>query len=169
MRVIPGLLLLLALPVSAFAQKFEEKVTVTYVEVPVTVLAKDGVPVRGLNKASFEVRDDGEKREIESFDAIDFAGEGGSTKAISPLNPASRRNFLLLFDLSYSNPKSVGRAQEAARNFIARSIGGRDLVAIGTLDVDRGFRFVTAFTTDRQLLTAAIKDPANYRSFDPLQ
>jgi len=165
MRTALALFLILALP-----QTFEEKVTVSYVEVPVTVLARDGTPVRGLTKANFEIRDDGDTREIESFEAIDFAAEGGATaKVISPLNPASRRNFLLLFDLSYSNPQSVTRAQEAARNFIARSIGGRDLVAIGILDVDRGFRFVTAFTTDRNLLIAAIKDPANFRSFDPLQ
>ncbi len=163
------LMVLFAVPFFAFAQKFEEKVTVSYVEVPVTVIAKDGTPVRGLTKANFEIRDDGDERDIESFDAIDFAAVGGAAKAISPLNPASRRNFLLLFDLSYSNPQAVIRAQEAARNFIARSIGGRDLVAIGTVDVDRGFRFVTAFTTDRDLLIAAIRDPAHFRSSDPLQ
>ena len=170
MRIAQRLFVLFAFPLLAFGQTtFEEKVTVAYVEVPVTVLGKNGEAMRGLTKANFEIRDDGEKRDIESFDAIDFAAAGGSTKAISPLNPASRRNFLLLFDLSYSNPQSVGRAQDAARNFIARSIGGRDLVAIGTVDVDRGFRFVTAFTTDRDLLISAIKDPANYRSSDPLQ
>ena len=169
MRITACLLLLIAAWPVASQQTFEEKVTVAYVEVPVTVLAKDGAPVRGLTKANFEIRDDGDKRVIESFDAIDFAAAGGATKAISPLNPASRRNFLLLFDLSYSNPLSVTRAQEAARNFIARSIGGRDLVGIATIDVDRGFRFVTAFTTDRNLLTAAIKDPANFRAGDPLQ
>lgn len=163
------LLLAAALPLAALAQSFQEKVTVAYVEVPVTVLAKDGTPVRGLTKANFEIRDDGDKRVIESFDAIDFASEGGAAKTISPLNPASRRNFLLVFDLSYSNPQSVVRAQEAARNFIARSIGGRDLVGIATVDIDRGYRFVTAFTTDRTLLTAAIKDPANFRASDPLQ
>src|SRR5689334_22633901 len=112
MRLITGLLLLLATPVLA---QFGEKVTVAYVEVPVTVLAKDGAPVRGLTRAHFEVRDDGALREIESFDAIDFAAERGA-KAISPLNPASRRNFLLLFDLSYSSPQSLTRAQDAARN-----------------------------------------------------
>lgn len=170
MRIAQRLFVLFAFPLLALGQTtFEEKVTVAYVEVPVTVLGKNGEAMRGLTKANFEVRDDGEKRDVESFEAIDFAAAGGSTKAISPLNPASRRNFLLLFDLSYSNPKSVGRAQEAARSFITRSIGGRDLVAIGTVDVDRGFRFVTAFTTDRDLLISAIKDPANYRSSDPLQ
>ncbi len=165
MRIALGLLLLIATPVLA---QFGEKVTVAYVEVPVTVLAKDGTPVRGLTRANFEIRDDGDPRAIESFDTIDFAAERGA-KALSPLNPASRRNFLLLFDLSYSNPQSVTRAQDAARNFISRSIGGRDLVAVGILDVDRGSRFVTAFTTDRSLLIAAIKDPASFRSFDPLQ
>jgi VWFA-related protein len=162
MRAIAIILTLLA------TQVFQERVDVQYIEVPVTVLARDGTPVRGLTKANFELRENDNARAIESFEAIDYAA-AETGKAISPLNPASRRNFLLLFDLSYSNPNAITRAQQAARNFIARSIGGRDLVAIGTIDVDRGFRFITAFTTDRELLTAAIADPRNYRARDPLQ
>jgi VWFA-related protein len=160
-------LLLAFVAAAAAAQTFEEKVTVTYIEVPVTVL-RDGKPVRGLTKENFDVRDDDRKRAVESFELIDFAASD-TAKAISPLNPASRRNFLLLFDLSYSNPTTIGRAQQAARSFISRSIGGRDLVAIGIVDVDRGFRFVTAFTSDRELLVAAIADPRNFRTNDPLQ
>jgi VWFA-related protein len=160
-------LVLLLLPVTAFAQ-FGEKVEVNYLEVPVTVLGRDGAPVRNLTKANFEVYDKGEKRTIESFDAIDFSSVE-VMHAVSPLNPASRRNFLLLFDLSYSTPTSIARAQEAARNFVARSVGKRDLVGIGVINVDRGFRLLTAFTTDRTLLAAAIADPANFRAFDPLQ
>src|SRR6185503_5754959 len=34
---------------------------------------------------------------------------------------------------------------------------------------DRGFRFLTAFTTDRELLLTAIKDPRNFKAYDPLQ
>jgi VWFA-related protein len=162
------LLALLAVPAVLFAQqKFEEKVTVTYVEVPVTVLGKDGKPVRGLAKENFEIYDDGAKRVIESFDTIDFAAQ--PARAISPLNPASRRNFLLLFDVSYASPTAMDRAQEAARNFIARSSGRRDLMAVAAIDVERGFRFLTAFTTDRELLKAAISDPRSFRAFDPLQ
>lgn len=162
------LLLLAFVAVAAFAQKFEEKVIVTYIEVPVTVLSRDSKPVRGLTKANFDVTDDGRKRAIESFEAIDFASNETAT-SVSPLNPASRRNFLLLFDLSYSNPTAIGRAQVAARSFIARSIGGRDLVSIGVVDVDRGFRFVTAFTSDREMLISAIADPKSFRTHDPLQ
>ena len=160
------LLALLLLPATAFAQ-FGEKVEVRYIEVPVTVL-RDNKPVRNLGKANFEVYDNGQRRAIESFEAIDFTAPE-LTKKVSPLNPASRRNFLLLFDLSFSSPVSLGRAQEAARNFVARSVGQRDLVGIATVDVDRGFRFLTSFTTDRNLLAAAIRDPRNFRALDPLQ
>lgn len=161
--------LLVLMPTLAFAQgTFQEKVTVTYVEVPVTVLGRDNAPIRGLTRANFELRDGGEKRDIQSFDAIDFAATG-TQKVISPLNPASRRNFLLLFDLSYSSPISIGRAQEAARNFIARGIGRRDLVGIAVVDVNHGIRFLTSFTTDRNLLNAAIRDPRHFMGFDPLQ
>jgi VWFA-related protein len=149
-------------------QPFQEKVTVTYIEIPVTVL-RNNEPVRGLTKANFVVSDDGVQRNVESFEAIDFAAAKDAKNAISPLNPASRRNFLLLFDLSFSSPNKVKRAQEAARNFIARSVTQRDLVAIGTVDIDHGFRFVTTFTTDRELLTSAIADPRNYHALDPLQ
>lgn len=167
MRPLRAAVLIAFAAVAAFGQKFEEKVTVSYIEVPVTVL-RDGQPVRGLTRDHFEVSDDRGKRVVESFEAIDFASSQGAT-ALSPLNPASRRNFLLLFDLSYSNPTSIGRAQTAARSFIARSIGGRDLVSIGVVDVDRGFRFVTAFTSDREMLVSAIADPKNFRTNDPLQ
>jgi VWFA-related protein len=158
---------LLAGPVVFAQTPFQEKVTVTYIEVPVTVLGRDSAPVRGLTKANFELVDDGQKRAIESFDSIDFAA-AETRKAVSPMNPAARRNFLLLFDLSYSAPNSYAHAQEAARNFIARSVNRRDLVAVASADVNRGVRFLTSFTTDRELLLAAIKDPYSFRSFDPL-
>ncbi|HUP61388.1 MAG TPA: VWA domain-containing protein [Thermoanaerobaculia bacterium] len=160
--------ILLLLPAFAHAQTFQEKVTVTYIEVPVTVIGKGSAPVRGLTKENFEIYEDGAKRAIQSFEMIDFAARE-TLKSVSPLNPASRRNFLLLFDLSYSSPISVQRAQDAARNFITRSVGRRDLVAVAAMDVERGYRFLTAFTSDRVLLDAAIRDPKNFRAFDPLQ
>lgn len=161
------LVALLAFPVFVSAQ-FGETVEVNYIEVPVTVLGRDDAPVRGLTKANFEVIEEGQKREIESFDAIDFTSPE-TLRSVSPLNPASRRNFLLLFDLSFSAPNSLQRAQEAARDFVARSVGKRDLVGIATVDVDRGFRYLTSFTTDRNIVAAAIRDPRNFRAFDPLQ
>src|SRR5947209_10305345 len=152
---------------SAFAQ-MKETVNVNVIEVPVSVVDSSGNPVRGLTAANFEIYDAGKKQTITSFDKIDFASTETSN-AISPLNPAARRSFLLLFDLGFSSPKSLVRAQEAARNFVKTAVQPRDLVGVGTIDNDHGFRLQTAFTTDRELVESVIADPSGFRGNDPLQ
>jgi VWFA-related protein len=143
-------------------------VNVHVVELPVSVLDATGNPVRGLTAANFALSDEKKKQAITSFDTVDFAANA-SANAISPMNPAARRSFVLLFDLGFTSPRSMSRAQEAARRFVTESTGQRDLVAVCTIDPDRGFRFTTAFTTDRQLVASAIASPATFRGADPLQ
>jgi len=155
------------LATSAFAQ-LKETVNVNVIEVPVSVVDSGGNPVRGLTAANFEVYDSGKKQAITSFDKIDF-GSTETANAISPLNPAGRRSFLLLFDLGFSSPKSLVRAQEAARSFVKSAVQPRDLVGVGTIDNDHGFRLQTAFTTDRELVESVIADPSGFRGNDPLQ
>jgi len=157
----------LAGAITLFAQ-MRETVNVSVVEVPVTVVDSGGNPVRGLTAANFELYDNGQKRDITGFDAIDFA----STQAVgatSPQNPNARRQFMLLFDLGYASPNGLSRAQEAARKFVTASVQPKDLVAVATIEPDRGFRLITAFTTDRALIASAIADPRAYRGADPLQ
>ena len=165
-RIIAAALLVLA---AAYGiAQVRETVNVNVIEVPVTVVDSSGNPVRGLTAANFELIDQRTKREITSFDKIDF-GAAEAVSAISPLNPAARRTFLLLFDLGFSSPNALTRAQEAARRFVKESVQPRDLVGVGTIDIDRGFRLLSAFTTDRELIASAINDPARYKSSDPLQ
>jgi len=151
---------------AAYAQ-IKETIDVHLVEVPVTVVDRLGNPVRGLTAANFEVFDRGAKQTISNFDAIDLASE--SSRTLSPLNPAARRNWVLLFDLSFSSPIGRKKSQDAARNFIARGMGRRDLAAVATIDVDRGLRIITSLTTDRNLLAAAIANPHTFVSADPLR
>jgi VWFA-related protein len=143
-------------------------INVHVVELPVSVLDASGNPVRGLTAANFALYDEKKKQPITSFDAVDFAADAPAS-AISPMNPAARRSFVLLFDLGFTSPRSLSRAQEAARRFVTESTGPRDLVAVCTVSPDRGFRFTTAFTTDRQLVASAIANPATFRGADPLQ
>jgi len=156
---------------SAYSQS-AATINVHVVEMPVTVLDATGNPVRGLTPANFTLYDEKKKQPITSFDAIDFAADataGAPASAIAPMNPAARRSFVLLFDLGFTSPRSMSRAQDAARRFVNESVGPRDLVAVGTVHPDRGFRFITAFTTDRQLVASAIANPAAFRGSDPLQ
>jgi VWFA-related protein len=143
-------------------------INVHVVELPVSVLDSSGSPVRGLTAANFALYDEKKKQAITSFDAIDFAADAPAS-AISPMNPAARRSFVLLFDLGFTSPRSMSRAQDAARRFVTESTGPRDLVAVATVSPDRGYRLITAFTTDRQLVASAIANPATFRGADPLQ
>jgi VWFA-related protein len=159
---------LLVIAAAAVYAQVKETVQVNVVEVPVTVVDRSGNPIRGLTAKNFELFEDGKKRDITAFDSIDFTSPD-SMSATSRLNPAGRRNFMLVFDLTYSSPTSVTRAQAAARDFIKRTVQDRDRVAIATVDVQRGYRLLTAFTTDRVLLAQAIADPREFTGTDPLQ
>src|SRR5438270_4050244 len=124
MRCLVRIEFLLLLGTSAASAQVKETIDVHLVEVPVTVVDRSGNPVRGLTAANFELFDQGTKRVIGNFDAIDFDSE--AIRSASPLNPSARRNFILLFDLSFSSPVGRKKAQEAARNFIAKGMGRRD-------------------------------------------
>ncbi|HEX7192807.1 MAG TPA: VWA domain-containing protein, partial [Thermoanaerobaculia bacterium] len=152
---------------AAHAQ-LKESITVSYVEVPVAVVDRSGNPIRGLTQANFELTDDGKKREIGGFEAIDFASQESGT-APAAITPAARRNFLLLFDLTFSSPASIKRAQDAARNFATKMAGRDDRIAVASIDVAHGFRLLTSFTTDHALVDTAIANPAGFTALDPLQ
>jgi VWFA-related protein len=152
---------LLFLAPLALAQT-SERVTVSLVEVPVTVVDGSGNPVRGLTAENFQISDDRGKRALASFEAIDFATAGAK------IETAARRNFLLLFDLSTASRNKLNRAQKAARAFVTAQAHPSDLFAVGTIDAERGFRMVTAFTSDRALIGEALDDPLTFIAADPL-
>src|SRR5438270_2852321 len=157
---------LIAAMAAAASAQVNESITINYVEVPVTVADRNGNPIRGLTKANFEILDEGKKREIAGFESIDFASRNASS---APITPAARRNFLVLFDLTFSSPSSISRAKEAAREFATKMMKPDDRIAVATIDVAHGFRLLTSFTTDRTVVAAAIDNPAAFTTLDPLQ
>lgn len=147
---------------AAPAQRFAETARVVAVEVPVNVVSRDGEPVRGLTAADFTVYDDGAARKISQFAVLDLdtlapaGAQAGRRDQIEQLAAAARRHFLLLFDLSFSNPTAVLKARLAARDFVLRSLRPSDLVAIATFSLETGFRLVVTFTPDRAQLARGI-------------
>ena len=168
MRSTTRIALLLLLVAGTAAAQVKESITVSYVEVPVTVVDRGGNPVRGLTAANFEIIDEGKKRDISGFDTVDFASVD-SVKNVSALNPAARRNFLIVFDMTFSAPHTIVRAQDAARSFVTKMVTRQDRVGVATVDVAHGFRLLTSFTTDRKMVDAAIASPVGFRALDPLQ
>jgi VWFA-related protein len=132
-----------------------ETAEVVLVEVPARVLDREDRPVKGLTAADFELYDDGHRQEILGFDAIDLA-QKGAADGESGMNPAARRHFLLLFDLTFARPRAVLSARRAAKEFVLSGMGDRDFAAVATFSVEKGIRLLVTFTADRVQLARAI-------------
>jgi VWFA-related protein len=150
---------LAVLPTLAFAgavlaqdRTFTEATDVTVVEIPVQVLL-DGKPVRGLEADDFIVLEDKRKQPVTGFERVDLYAlpAAGAQEVPAP----ARRHFLLLFDLSFSEPKSVLQARAAAKGLLG-DLHASDLVAVATYTASRGPELVLGFTPDRSQVAAAI-------------
>jgi VWFA-related protein len=176
-RLALGLALALA-SAPALAQKnagvVQEKASVTVIEVPVNVLGKDSKPLAGLTAADFELYDNGKKQEITGFDVADLrppAAEG-INPFLEPPPAAARRHWFLVFDLSYSSPTALIRAREGARSLVEKEMGPSDLAGVATISIEKGWKLVENFTSDRVQLRHAIDTlglvKAGVRTSDPL-
>ena len=116
------------------------------VEVPVQVV-KDGEPVRGLTANDFELYDGRKKVPITGFEVLDLTAPAEAAGA-PPVPVSARRHFLLLFDLSFSEPKSIVKAREAAQK-VVNNLHPTDLVAVATYSSLQGPQLVIGFTPER--------------------
>ncbi len=133
--------------------EFSDTTTVTVVEVPVHV-SRSGDPLRDLTSDDFELFDGRKKVAITGFEVVDLAKAGGKATD-APVPVAARRHFLLLFDLFFTAPDSVGRAQQAAADLVLRELHPTDLVALALYDTRP--RLVLGFTSDRSQIRQAIR------------
>ena len=137
-------------------QRFGETTEVVIVEVPVQVV-KDGEPVRGLTADNFEVYEGRKKEKVTGFEVLDLYGAAAAQpQAAAPSVPAAaRRHFLMIFDLSFSEPKSVVKAREAAKSLI-KGLHPTDMVAVSTYSAQKGPQLVLGFTSDRRQIDSAL-------------
>lgn len=137
--------------------EFSATTTVVAVEVPVRVL-RDGRPVRGLTADNFAVFDEGERREIQSFEVLDLEEMAAGETELSPVDvpSAARRHFLLLFDLDFTDGPYLKRAYKAARELVDHGLEPTDLVAVAFFSNRAGVSSVLGFTPDRSQVAAAL-------------
>src|ERR1051326_5970481 len=170
-RAVAGAALLFAL--NALGQ-VSETITVEVVEVPVYVTAADGTPIRGLAKDAFTLFVNGKPKPIDYFEEVDFHGG----QALLPVPAAQgqarvpalheRRLYLLLFDLAFSRPGLIERAQRAADAAVVRSNPATDYFAVATFTRGGGVRFVVPFLNDYVAVRRAIATLQSNDAKDPL-
>src|SRR5260221_318654 len=126
---------------------------ITVVTLPVFVTDKQGHAVGGLATEDFEVTDDGHPVKLVGLREIDASELLPEDTRDSP---AARRQFLLLFDLSFSSINGLVRSRKAATEFIDR-LAPSDLGAVATFSANHGVRLLLAFTSDRAQLRRAVQ------------
>jgi VWFA-related protein len=139
-------------------QGIRENANVTLIEIPVNVIGKDGKPIAGLTAADFELFDDGKKQKIHSLEVIDLSrlATTPSSSGLISVEPAARRHWFIIFDLSYTSLSGLLRARDGAREFATKAMRPTDVAAVATLSVDTGWKLLVNFTSDRKQLAAAI-------------
>ena len=151
-----------ALSPPAVAETFGESISVTEVQVPVTVL-RDQEPVRGLTRNDFVVTDDGTPREIVGFRVIDLSGASDLQSTGTPATasgpaasaPPEGRQILVLANMLHARSHQLRRALDGVEQMVAEDLHPSDRVAVAYLTAD-GARLVLGFTRDREAIGAAL-------------
>jgi VWFA-related protein len=146
----------LALPPAAPSQppaRFGSDITV--VTVPVFVTNKNGKAVSGLRPSDFEIADEGKSVPIVGFHEVDVDDPASALALRGSL--AGRRQFLLLFDLSFSDVSGLVRSRTSAIEFVMKKMAATDLGAVATFSANHGVRLLVGFTSDRLQLKKAIE------------
>jgi VWFA-related protein len=132
-------------------------VDVRLVAVPVFVTDKNAQSVGGLTAADFEIEEQGKKLPIAGFLAVDAgAAAADLPPGTSPaLAAASRRQFLLLFDQSFSTSSTLIKARQGTLKMLAEATQPGDLVAVASVGLG-GLRILTNFTPDRAQAATAV-------------
>lgn len=169
--------LLLLLLFTAIPAGSQFKVSTELVLVDVTVLDRQGNPVRGLKTEQFQVFEDGQPQKIRFFEFQDIAARQAepqespeapremiriaasvpATIAAAPPSAAQskdRRLIFLFFDSASLPPEDFVRVRESAEEFIHKRMTPADLVAVALMG--NSVRIVEHFTNDREALIKAL-------------
>jgi len=158
-----------AAPTPPAPPAFAGSTQVLSIEVPVQVV-RDGEPVRGLQAGDFEVWEGRRRLPLTGFEVLDLAGPSAAGRPAG-VPAAARRHFLFLFDLAFSDPRSVVRARQAAAGLLSQ-LQPTDLVAVATYSAVRGPQLVLGYTADRRQIDTAFASlglPDLAHPVDPLR
>ena len=144
----------LSLFVAAIASaQVRESVSVEVVQVPVYVSTYNGV-VTGLTRDNFRLFVNGKSQAIDYFDVVDFSTINVPEE--ERLDPRQRRLYLLVFDLLFSTPIAIARAQVAVDRLLTRA-GRSDEFSVATYRHNRGIELLVPFTRDRGAIRRAVQ------------
>lgn len=144
-------------------EELEHEVTVTLKLIQVYVLDKKGAPVTDLTKDDFELKDDGDIKNISDFERHILSLPSVSTRAqevaVEKAEPKRMpRKFFLFFDFAFNDLGGINMAKEAARHFIDTQIDPTDEVGVLAYSTHRGLVLHEYLTSDHDKIRELIDD-----------
>lgn len=168
---------LLLFPATIFSQTKPEpdaqdviKFDTSLVQTDVMVFDKNGRFVDGLKPEQFQLKIDKTQREISFFERITSGGlsrereelkSGEPAPGVALKTDAQRRAVIFFVDDLHLAPDSLVRTRQSLLEFINRSMGEKDMVAITSPSGQIGF--LQQFTSDKEALRSAVAR-LNYRT-----
>jgi VWFA-related protein len=140
----------LALP--TLAQQYGEVIEVRVINVDAVVTDRNGNPVKGLTKADFEVFENGQKKDISNFLAVEETQaaletpEGRQQLAAQGAAPA-RRHVVVFIDQSTLRPMNRNQVVPALKQFVSQAVRPGDEITI--FSWNPALRMDLPFTSDK--------------------
>ena len=128
-------------------KEYYYRIETNRVAIPVYVTDSDGNPIRDLSAENFRVQEGRSDCRITDVEFIDHLNPASRLYEITP--PESRRQFLLIFDLSFSNIAGIRASRAAGIDFILEQTTPNDLIAVVTLSQRGGVKLLCPFSTSR--------------------
>lgn len=147
--------------------QYEVSVTLKLVQVFVT--DKQGRPVKDLNKADFEIFDNGQRKTITDFEKHflalaekkpaqqEMAELQKTAVSLPPHLPKLNRKFFFIFDVQHNDLQGFARSKQAAFHFLDTQVQPTDEVGILSFQARIGLKMHEYLSTDQKKVRKAIE------------
>ncbi|HEV7923468.1 MAG TPA: VWA domain-containing protein [Thermoanaerobaculia bacterium] len=157
--VVLSLALSSAAPLPLLGQQYGEVIEVRVINIDAVVTDKSGNPVKGLSKDDFEIFENGRKKDISNFMAVEetratlVTPEGRKQLAVQSAAPA-RRHVVVFVDQSTLLPMNRNQLIPALKDFVNQAVRPGDEITI--FSWSPSLRMDLPFTADKTAALTAI-------------
>jgi VWFA-related protein len=143
-------------------ETLQYEVTVTLKLIQIYVIDEEGNPVKDLEKADFDLYDNGKPVKITDFEKHILSIPQKEVQEIKSATPSEipfpmNRKFFLFFDFAFNDAAGISKAKRAALHFIDTQLHPTDEVGVLSYDAASGITLHEYLTTDHKKIREVVK------------
>lgn len=143
-------------------ETLQYEVTVTLKLVQIYVIDEQGNPVTDLEKADFDLYDNGKPVKITDFEKHILSVPQKKVQEIKPVPPSEipslmNRKFFLFFDFAFNDAAGISKAKRAALHFIDTQLHPSDEVGVLSYHAAKGITLHGYLSSDHKKIREVVK------------